>query len=94
VAAEALTNVVRYAGATSASVTVTDDERQLIVEIADDGVGGADETRGVRPARPDGPRRGSRWRPDDPEPCRRRDDDHRVPAPDMSDAAGPASGTC
>ena len=46
VAAEALTNVDRYAAARVATVTVTADPRQLAVEISDDGSGGADPARG------------------------------------------------
>jgi PAS domain S-box-containing protein len=46
VAAEALTNVAKYAGARQARVGVTLGERCLLVEIADDGVGGADASRG------------------------------------------------
>ncbi|MEV4252035.1 sensor domain-containing protein [Spirillospora sp. NPDC049652] len=41
VVAEALTNVSKYAQATSASVRVTREDRWVVVEIADDGVGGA-----------------------------------------------------
>jgi len=39
--AEALTNVVRHAGATSAAVTVAEDGDILRVEVRDDGRGGA-----------------------------------------------------
>jgi signal transduction histidine kinase len=46
VVAEALTNVARYARADSARVAVTGDDGQLVVEIADDGVGGADPAQG------------------------------------------------
>jgi signal transduction histidine kinase len=46
VVAEAITNVVRYAGATHARVAVTRDGGQLAVLVADDGVGGADPDRG------------------------------------------------
>ncbi|RFU40464.1 sensor histidine kinase [Actinomadura logoneensis] len=41
VVAEALTNVSKYARATSASVKVAREDRWVVVEIADDGVGGA-----------------------------------------------------
>jgi signal transduction histidine kinase len=47
VISEALTNVARYAAATSASVRVSRTEPGLVVEVADDGVGGADMTRGT-----------------------------------------------
>jgi signal transduction histidine kinase len=46
VAAEALTNVVKYARASRATVRVTRDDDRAILEIADDGVGGADPARG------------------------------------------------
>jgi signal transduction histidine kinase len=45
-AAEALTNVVKHAGATSASVTARLDDGTLVLEVRDDGRGGADPTRG------------------------------------------------
>ena len=46
VVAESLANVAKYASATRALVTVDQADGSLIVEIADDGVGGADETKG------------------------------------------------
>jgi PAS domain S-box-containing protein len=46
VTAEALTNIARYAHATSAQVTVRRDDGTLLVTISDDGVGGADPGRG------------------------------------------------
>ena len=46
VVAEALTNVVKHAQAGHASVTVGIDGDVLVVEIRDDGIGGADPTRG------------------------------------------------
>ena len=46
VAAEALTNVDRYSAAASATVTVTTDGQTLLIEITDDGVGGADPLKG------------------------------------------------
>jgi signal transduction histidine kinase len=46
VTAEALTNVARYAHATTATVTVTRTGGAVVVEISDDGVGGADPARG------------------------------------------------
>ena len=46
VAAEALTNVVKYAGATHARVSVSDAGGVLTLEVSDDGVGGADPERG------------------------------------------------
>jgi signal transduction histidine kinase len=46
VVAEALTNVVKYAHATQARVCVSRRNGHAIVEVADDGVGGADPGRG------------------------------------------------
>ena len=44
VIAEALTNVTRYAGATSATVSAVAENGRLVVEVTDDGCGGADAT--------------------------------------------------
>ena len=46
VASEALTNVAKYAGATKASVSVGRSGDVAVIEIADDGVGGADADAG------------------------------------------------
>jgi signal transduction histidine kinase len=48
VAAEALANVAKYAHAASACVRIVeDDERgEIVVEVTDDGIGGADPSRG------------------------------------------------
>jgi signal transduction histidine kinase len=46
VVAEALTNVARYAEAHSASVRVSQAGDVLVVEVRDDGRGGADPARG------------------------------------------------
>ena len=48
VAAEALANVAKYAGAAGATVRVSEDSdgQAIVVEVADDGIGGADPTRG------------------------------------------------
>jgi len=46
VVAEALTNVVKYAHASQARVSVSRSNGHAIVEITDDGVGGADPDRG------------------------------------------------
>ena len=46
VACEALTNVAKYAGATQAEIRVSRDGAVAVVEVADDGVGGADDARG------------------------------------------------
>jgi signal transduction histidine kinase len=47
VVAEALTNVAKYAGASHATVNVNRNNGRLIVEVADDGVGGADPENGT-----------------------------------------------
>jgi signal transduction histidine kinase len=47
VVAEALTNVAKYADARSATVTLTRAAGELAVEVADDGVGGADAASGT-----------------------------------------------
>ena len=46
VCAEALTNVIKHAGATSATVAVTHDDAALRVDVDDDGRGGADPRKG------------------------------------------------
>ena len=46
VVSEALTNVVKYASASRASIRVERDNGSVRVEVADDGVGGADASRG------------------------------------------------
>jgi signal transduction histidine kinase len=46
VVAEAITNVARYARASHARVAVTRDGARVVVEVADDGVGGADPAAG------------------------------------------------
>jgi PAS domain S-box-containing protein len=49
VAAESLANVAKYAHATEAHVEVFDSEdgQEIVVQVTDDGVGGADPTRGT-----------------------------------------------
>jgi signal transduction histidine kinase len=47
VTAEALTNVAKYAHASSASVELTLEDDRLLVRVRDDGVGGADPTVGT-----------------------------------------------
>jgi signal transduction histidine kinase len=46
VVAEAITNVARYARATHAQVAVTRDGDRVVVQVTDDGVGGADPAKG------------------------------------------------
>jgi signal transduction histidine kinase len=47
VVSEALTNVAKYARATHASVNVRRDNGRVLVEVSDDGVGGADPANGT-----------------------------------------------
>jgi signal transduction histidine kinase len=47
VVAEALTNIAKHAGASRAAVTVARQNGHLKVEVTDDGIGGADATRGT-----------------------------------------------
>ena len=47
VVAEALTNVAKYSEASHATVHVEQDNGRVVVEVADDGVGGADPRRGT-----------------------------------------------
>jgi PAS domain S-box-containing protein len=47
VISEALTNVAKYAQASLARVSVSCDDGHAVIEVADDGVGGADEARGT-----------------------------------------------
>jgi signal transduction histidine kinase len=47
VVSESLNNVVQHAGATRAEVRLTAGERNLVVEVEDDGHGGADPARGT-----------------------------------------------
>jgi PAS domain S-box-containing protein len=46
VVAESLTNIAKYAGASVARVQVTHENGRVVVEVADDGTGGADPERG------------------------------------------------
>ena len=47
VVAEALTNVAKHSGASSAEVSVVDEEGQVVVRVEDDGVGGAHPAKGL-----------------------------------------------
>jgi signal transduction histidine kinase len=47
VASEALANVAKYAHAKSVHITVKRGGGRAVIEIADDGIGGADPTRGT-----------------------------------------------
>ena len=73
VVAEALTNVAKHAEATRAWLTAEFQGDRLVVEVLDNGVGGADAVR-HRPGRPARPRARRRRRPHAGEPARPRDD--------------------
>ena len=45
-ACEALANVTKYAGAKAASIRAWREDGRIVIEIADDGVGGAEPSRG------------------------------------------------
>jgi signal transduction histidine kinase len=47
VVAEALTNVARYAHATKATVSVTREDGNAIIDVSDNGIGGADINGGT-----------------------------------------------
>lgn len=47
IVSEALANIAKYSSATAASISVERDEAALRVVVGDDGVGGADESRGT-----------------------------------------------
>jgi signal transduction histidine kinase len=47
VAAEALTNVLKYARASKARLRARQEGDDIVVELQDDGVGGADERKGT-----------------------------------------------
>jgi signal transduction histidine kinase len=44
---EALTNVARHAGATNAAISIVRADDMLVVEVRDNGAGGADESKGT-----------------------------------------------
>ena len=63
VVVEALTNVAKYARASAASVRIEGVDGRLVVEVEDDGVGGADAARGGGPRGPPPPPPPPRGRP-------------------------------
>ena len=71
VACEALANVAKYAQATKASVRVSRRNGVAVIEIADDGVGGADESAGTGLQGLAGPGRRARRHAAHPQPSRR-----------------------
>jgi len=46
VVSEALTNVAKYAQASQATVAIRRENRHVVVEVTDDGIGGADAAHG------------------------------------------------
>ena len=78
VAAEALANVAKYAGATQVEIRVERDAGAASIEIADDGVGGASPDGGSGLRGLARPRRGARRPPARREPARRRHDGPRA----------------
>ena len=73
VVAEALTNVAKYAGASSAHVHIARENGRVVIEVADDGAGGADPVAWERPTRARRPARRSRRHALDREPRGPRD---------------------
>ena len=73
VCSEALANAAKYASASRVVVRVAANDRAALVEIVDDGVGGADPAQGSGLRGLAEPRRGARWHPPPREPARRRD---------------------
>ena len=73
VVSESLTNVAKYAHAQHAVVSIAQDDGYAVVEVRDDGVGGADPGDGTGPAGPRGPPRGARRPPRGPLAARPRD---------------------
>ena len=47
VVSESLTNIAKHAQAKTARVSVVQDEKELVLEVVDDGIGGADSERGT-----------------------------------------------
>ena len=72
VVAEAVTNVAKYARASHVTVSVRRSNGNATVEVADDGIGGADAEPRHRVARPGGPARGARRPPRGGQPGRAR----------------------
>ena len=79
VAAEALTNVAKYACTSVVHMDVTADDGTLTLIIRDDGVGGADPGRGSGLIGLRGPRRGARRHDHDPQPEGKRHEPRRHP---------------
>ena len=70
VVSEALTNVAKYARAEHATVRVEREDGRLVLEVSDDGVGGATPASRLGAARPRRPRRRARRRARDHQPGR------------------------
>ena len=89
VVSEAVTNIVKYAGATTIDVTVEAADGEVTVTVADDGCGGADPDAGTGLRGLARPRRGARRDASRRQPGRRGDADRgRDPArPTMARSA-------
>ena len=72
VVSEGLTNVAKYAQAAHATVRMQRIDGRLLLEVSDDGIGGAAASAGLGPARAVRPRRGARRRARGREPAGRR----------------------
>ena len=79
VVCESLTNVAKYARAANVTVRVAREGGELVVEVADDGIGGADAARGSGLRGLRGARRGARRAAARLQPTRRRDPRPRRP---------------
>ena len=87
--AEALANAAKHSQASHVTVRVSADGGCTTVEIADDGVGGADPGDGLRPARPRRPCRGARRRAGRRQRARLRDNAPRRAAARAPEPVGP-----
>ena len=92
VVSEAVTNIVKYAGATTIDVTVEAADGEVTVTVTDDGCGGADPDAGHGPPRASRPRRGARRNAPRRQPDRRGDAHRgRDPARDEARAVTPCA---
>ena len=80
VVSESLTNARKYAGARAVQVRVAPVADALLVEVVDDGCGGADPGCRDGPARAGRPDRRAGRQPGGRQPARRRDPRQRAPA--------------
>ena len=88
VASEALANAAKHSQASRIDVSLEQRDGSLVLSVRDDGVGGADASRGLGSRRPHRPRRGARRDDLDCQPTARRHHTLRPPACD--DLAAPS----